>query len=387
MKENIHNRQAVNLFESLDVPAVLLSDPDSVRYAAGIELPFAGHFPAKPLACLLTPDRDDLLICPYEWRRAAIDQGWKGRIEAYSDSHSDPFGFLSNAVGTHLGAGKLEAQEIGFEERYLPAFLLGVLKNACPDAGWTPVDGEVGRLRLIKSDPEVRLLQTAAEQLEFGLIGAIQHLEGSLEENGYTLPEFCERIRVHVYETGGTAGGLASAAAGDGSAVWYHLPRGKFIPGELVRVEASSRYLGYWACTSRMLSIGGTTDLQKRAYAENLMLKQRALELLNPGVKASTIFEAAAEIAASEGIDFRGEFGIGKGIGVSENEAPSLDPSDDAPLEEGMCISLAVYTEGPRKELVCVKDTYLITADSPRCISSYHNWDRVYAVTGFRSAH
>jgi Xaa-Pro aminopeptidase len=165
------------------------------------------------------------------------------------------------------------------------------------------------------------------------------------------------------------------------------VPRGKFIPGELVRVEASSRYLAYWACTSRMMSIGETTELQKRAYAENLLLKRRAIELLNPGVKASTVFEAVAEIAASEGIDFRGEFGIGRGIGASESEAPSLDPSDDTPLAEGMCINLAVYTEGPRKELICVKDTYVITSNGPRCISSYHNWDRVYAVTGFRSAH
>ncbi|MDY7027739.1 MAG: M24 family metallopeptidase [Spirochaetota bacterium] len=387
MKENTHNRQLVRLFDSLDVSVVLLSDPDSVSYAAGIELPFAGHFPGKPLACLLAPDRDDLLICPYEWSRAAVDQAWEGRIETYPDSHADPFGFLANAVGGYFRENGLEAQETGFEEHYLSAALLGLLKKSCPDLRWTPVDGELGRLRMIKSDREVELLQTAAEQLEFGLIGALQHLEGSLEENGYTLPEFCERIRVHVYETGGTAGGLAAAAAGDGTAVWYHVPRGKFIPGELVRVEASSRYLAYWACTSRMMSIGETTELQKRAYAENLLLKRRAIELLNPGVKASTVFEAVAEIAASKGIDFRGEFGIGRGIGASESEAPSLDPSDDTPLAEGMCINLAVYTEGPRKELICVKDTYVITSNGPRCISSYHNWDRVYAVTGFRSAH
>jgi len=387
MKENIHNRQSANLFDSLDVPAVLLSDPDSVRYAAGIELPFAGHFPEKPVGCLLTRDWNNLLICPYDWSRAAVDQGWEGRVAAYPDTHADPFSFIADTVGAHLGENGLETQEAGIEEEYLPAALFGSLKNACPKLKLTPVDGELGRLRRIKAESEVELLRTAAEQLEFGLIGAIQHLEGSLEENGYTLPEFCERIRVHVYETGGTAGGLAAAASGDGSAVWYHLPRGKFIPGELVRVEASSRYFGYWACTSRMMSIGETTDLQKRAYAENLLLKQRALELLNPGVKASTIFTAVAEIAASEGINFRGEFGIGGGIGTSETESPSLDPSDGTPLEEGMCISLAVYTEGPRKELVCVKDTYLITADGPHCISSYHNWDGVYAVTGFRSAH
>ncbi|MDZ7794632.1 MAG: hypothetical protein U5P10_13350 [Spirochaetia bacterium] len=67
-----------------------------------------------------------------------------------------------------------------------------------------------------KSPAALELLHTAAEQLEFGVIGAVQHLEGSLEENGYTLSEFCERIRVHVYETGGTAGGLAAVAAGKG---------------------------------------------------------------------------------------------------------------------------------------------------------------------------
>jgi len=52
-----------------------------------------------------------------------------------------------------------------------------------------------------------------------------------------------------------------------------------------------------------------------------------------------------------------------------------------------MVLVLDIYTYGPRRELIHSKDTYEIVEDGCRLMSWYRNWDRLYAVTGFRASH
>ena len=366
---------------------VLLSCPDTITYATGIEFPFPASFPERPIACLVHNPDSALLVCPHEWGDAAKQQGWQGVVETYGDAESDSNRAVADLIAANCASAGTAVTTIHYEADAISYDLLIRLQDLCTGIQWQGAEDKIRQMRLQKSDAEAAAMRTAAEQLEFGLIGAIQHLEGSLEENGYTLSEFCERIRVHVYETGGTASGLSAVAAGRGLQQWYGTPEGKFTPGELVRIEASSRYYGYWANTARMMVIGDANELQRRAYRENLLLKQTAASMLNPGVKCAAVFDELVQTAAEKGIEFRSEFGAGHGIGTGEREAPFLTAGDETVLRAGMCIVLAIYTEGPQKELVCTKDTYYLRETGPVCLSSFHNWDVLYEINGFRSAH
>lgn len=381
MKTSERGIELKRVAEQFNSAGVLLSSPDTVTYFCGIEFPYATAFPERPIACFIMDGKSTVLICPFEWSAAVKDQGWTGQLIAYSDTERDPGKMIAETLSEYCG------QSVVYESRAITYELFSKLEALCPGVEWISGDEQIKSLRMCKRESEAELMRTATEQLEFGLIGAIQHLEGSLEENGYTCSEFCERIRVHVYETGGTASGLSAVAAGRGLQQWYDNPAGKFIPGEMVRIEASSRYFGYWATTARMMVIGDANDLQQRAYRENLLLKHTAVSMLNPGVKSSAIFQEVDELAADKGIDLRRDFGVGHGLGTSEREAPFLAPGDDTILRAGMCIVVAVYTEGPQKELVCVKDTYFLSDRGPVCLSSFHNWDELYEINGFRSAH
>lgn len=381
MKTSEHSIELKRVYEQFDSAGVLLSGPDTVTYFTGIEFPGANSFPERPIVCFLSAADSAVVICPFEWSAAVKDQGWKGQLIAYGDTEREPFKVIAETLSEYC------TKSVTYESETIPYELFSQLETLCPGLDWIGGDEQIQSLRMHKSESEAELMRTAAEQLEFGLIGAIQHLEGSLEENGYTCAEFCERIRVHVYETGGTASGLSAVAAGRGLQQWYDNPAGKFIPGEMVRIEATSRYFGYWANTARMMVIGEAKELQQRAYRENLLLKQTAVSMLNPGVRSSAIFEEVVELAAEKGIDVRSDYGVGHGLGTSEREAPFLAPGDDTILITGMCIVVAVYTEGPQKELLCVKDTYLLSEQGPVCLSSFHNWDELYEINGFRSAH
>jgi Xaa-Pro aminopeptidase len=376
------------VFAEAGTELLIISDPSSLSFLTGVELPFTDRIPAHPIAGVFASGGEALVAVPYELGEAVKDQGCDGELDTYDDNDAEPEECLCRSVSDFLRrrdlTGKLHA---GFEANRMTLAVSEGLRRHLPKLSFSEIDEQLAARKMRKEEAACERLARAADQLEFGLMGAIQHLEGSQEEEVYTLSEFCERIRVHVYERGGTAGGLAGAAAGDGATRLYSLPRGIFRMGGLVRVESSSRFQTYWAVSSRMLSIGKANELQKRSFEENLRLKHTAAKQLLPGRKASDVYAAVETAARRQGIVFRGEYGVGHGIGTAEREEPFLRPSEHIELAAGMCVLVAVYTEGPKRELVCSKDSYRIDEGGPVCISSFHDWSRLYEVTGFRSAH
>lgn len=387
MNESVCEAEIFESMEARGYPAVLIGEPSFLTCLADLEFPFAEHYPEKPVLCIVFSDTSAVLFVPAGWASLVREEGWKHEIITYSEGEARPFELLAERTAKTLTSKRLSGSSIGVDAESLPAGFCELLEERISPTSVEYLDREFFAAGQKKTSAQLERLKTAAEQVEFGIIAALHHLEGSLEDVGYTASEFCERIRVHIYEANGTAGGLACTANGENTTQWYGLPKGWYATGEFVRIEASSRYRGYWANTARMISIGPASSAQKRAFKENSDLKNFAKSLLQPGVRCSSVYRQVEAEAENLGVDLRPEFGVGHGIGVREREAPYLIPEDDTTLQEGMCIVLTLYTEGPQKELICSKDTYHITADGPACISAHYNWNSVYEVTGFRSAH
>ena len=133
--------------------------------------------------------------------------------------------------------------------------------------------------------------------------------------------------------------------------------------------------------------MGKPTLAQVTAYRQNLALKAVARDLLVPGNRCDHVFAAVLSAAKRSGSTLWEEVGVGHGVGVSEREAPYLQPGDPTALESGMVITLDVNTLGPCGEIIHSKDTFELQPEGARLMSWYRNWDRLYHVMGFRSAH
>lgn len=242
-------------------------------------------------------------------------------------------------------------------------------------------------LRSIKTRKEVELLETAARQSDKGIIAALNHLEGTVDVPGYTISEFAERVRVHVFEYGGSGVANLAVMQGVDAQMFYAPQKGKVRSGELLRIDITNHYFGYWSNAGRMAVIGKLTRKPAASYDDNLVLKAAAEEKLKPGTRCSEIFSEVKKTAEKEGLKFWEEAGIGHGVGVSHREAPYLNPFDDTSLKPGMVLALDVWSYGPRQELIHCKDTYEITEDGCNLLSWYRNWSDLYSVVGFRTTH
>jgi Xaa-Pro aminopeptidase len=377
-------REAINTAGS---DAAIAFGTGNFTYATGVVLPFAEQY-AEPRAAVLIPAASGercIIVCPFEWTGLVEQQGWTGRIKAYTTSD----GVGSTGLLNGLKELCLESRSIGLDFNHIPQQFFEDLENGLSPVEYTRFDSSWQSLRIIKTDGEITLLEEAARQMDRGFVSGFNHMEGcALDTLSYSLWEFTERIRVHVGEFGGSATGHLTTLQGADTQFYTQPPEGNFVNGNLVRSEATSHHYGYWANGGRTFFVGQPTSDAKKAYADNIALKQLAVRLLCPGAVSSDIYAAVADQAVRAGVDLWGEPGIGHGVGTSEREAPFICSQDKTVLKTGMVVMLAIYTRGPAGELIVSKDTYKIVDGGSELLSWYRDWDAfMYRVEGNTARH
>jgi len=367
--------------------AVIAVGVANFTYVSGVVLPFALNYPDRQAAVVKTKEGQGCAVCPFDWSQAIRDQGWEGDIVAYDENKGLPPRAFVEALVEVLSQMGLDKGKIGLDKSRASAHSLQLLERRLPGVELASCDDMFRQLRIIKTREEVDLLETAAKESDKGIIAALMHLEGTVDTPGYTLSEFSDRVRVHIFEYGGSGVGHLATMQGVDAQLFYAPQRGKVRGGELIRIDVTNHHRGYWSNAGRMAVTGKPTDEQSASYSDNLVLKAAAAEMLRPGVRCVEVFEGVRKTAAEKQIRFWEDVGVGHGVGVSHREAPYLDRYDETPLREGMVLALDIYTFGPRQELIHSKDTYEVVEDGCRLLSWYKNWDRLYEVTGFRSTH
>lgn len=357
---------------------VILLDPGSIACFAGLLLPRSGAG-VRSAAVILTRSGAPHLVCPADWQDAARQQDWGGAMTPTVPGEDIAQGLLRTLAGSR--------GRFGIESGRLGARGLRLLRDQVAGAELTPVDPVLRRHRLRKTAPEIARIEKACRQADLGVIGALHHMEGSLADIGYTLAELGERVRVHSFEALGTAVGHIGVMAGAAGRAGFVPVAGRLVAGNLLRFEETNQFEGCWSSTTRMAVLGEPTGAQAAAYATNRRLTGIARDCIRAGERCNDVFAAVADVAWGEGLPFCPDGGIGHGVGHGAREAPFLHPGDETRLEPGMVLALGVTTHGPAGELVRSTDTVAVTSDGCRLLSWYRNWDALYAVTGYRSAH
>jgi len=376
--ENLHE-----ILSRKNLDAVFCLGADNFRYLTGITLPFPKYYPEKQFAVFISSGYKGVIVPP-EWEQAVQDQDWGDPILTY-DVNKGNNEFLK-ILGEIIKKHKLEDSRIGFDAINTSYNVYQILKSQISTVKLVSIDEDLDESKIIKKGFEIKLIEKACEHIDRGIIHALNHLEGTLDNVGYTIPEYAERVRVHFYESGGSGVGDLSVTYGKDTEYLYTTHKGNFKESELFRTDITAHYLGYWSNLGRMGFIDEPTKPYENAYNENKLLKKTAIDLLSPGIKCKTIYKKISEDANKSGIKLNSSL-IGHGVGVSHVEKPYLNPYDATELQTGMVIALDITTTGPKNEIIHDKDVYEITEKGSRKLSWYRDWDKIYAVTGFRSVH
>lgn len=258
-----------------------------------------------------------------------------------------------------LGPG---LRRIGVEAAFLPADADRVLRNGLSNVDVVDALIPLERLRAVKSAQEIAHLRLASERVVESMTVAF-----GLCTPGRSKQEVAEALRVEEVRRGLAFDYCLIAA---GASLNRAPSEQKLAAGEVVSLDSGGNYHGYIGDLCRMGVVGNKPDSELEdllAFIEDVQIRSR--KPIQPGAKGGSINAVGDKLVAASPHKAYTHF-MAHGMGLVSHEAPRLMnngpvpyPGDDIdrPLEAGMVLSIETTMNHPKRGLVKLEDTVLVT--------------------------
>ena len=195
-----------------------------------------------------------------------------------------------------------------------------------PDCEFVSIGNAVEKLREIKDEAEIALMQKAQDITDFAFSELMKHINTNMTEI-----EVAAELEYFMRKSG--ASGFAFdtiAVSGDASALPHGTPRNVKLKQGFLTMDFGAKYKGYCSDMTRTIVIGKADNEIKKLY--NTVLEAQRLGLM--AVKAGALCKDC-DTAAREYIDsfkeYNGAFGhsLGHGVGLFIHETPRLSKMEN----------------------------------------------------------
>jgi len=364
--------------EEKDLGAVLLLDPDNIRYATGTAL---GEWSRDKMVryCIVPRGGSPVLfelgtagpvkkmLCPWldpenvrsamPWTRGANTSGVTQAVLTANVS----------GIKAVLEEKKVADMPIGIDMTDL--YLLEALKAGGVNVvnGWDVM----WDARVIKCQEELQIIETSAaladgcwEYIVDKIRPGVRECDLVAEIYGWLLKNGCDRI------TG------VNCVSGPRSNPHPHDFSDRMIrPEEMVYIDIMSHYLGYGTCYYRTFVTTKATQRQKDCYKKAYDLLQKAVDFVRPGI---TTVDIAEKWPTGEEMGFPSEAAaagicVGHGIGLSIHEKPFISrlfSAQPAPIEAGMHFALETYA-GEGEDGARIESQVIVTESGHKVITKW----------------
>jgi len=210
---------------------------------------------------------------------------------------------------------------------------------------WVPAPDIVGKLRVVKDEDELRLLQAAIDIAD----RAFEQLEAELE------PETAETIAAEMFarnvkaEGGDDISFETIVAGGPNGAMPHARPTPETVGADRpIVIDMGAKFEGYCSDLTRTIVLGQPDAKFREIYGIVYEAQQAAIEGVEAGMKASAAHQLAQDVIDRAGYGDRFGHGLGHGVGLAVHEDPYLGPSAAGTLEEGMVFTIepGIYLPG-----------------------------------------
>jgi len=322
--------------------ALVLTDPVSIRYAAGFHIDDGAAVIRPDSAFLITDSRY------IEAAQAAVRD-----MTVLCTSAEKPLTSLLGELTNGLG-------RVGAEETRMSA------------AAWTRWEQALN-LRLENGArvlAELRPSKTE-EELE-GLIGAQRIAERALDEllglirPGLSEKELAAELIYRLYKFGGEALSFDPIVITGAKTSMPHGVPGDGIlkPGDFITMDFGTVYRGYCSDMTRTVALGSVTEEMRRVYDTVYEAQLAGIEAARPGVTGREIDGAARGVIEKAGYGAYFGHSFGHSLGLEIHESPNAAPSNDKPMPEGAVISAEPGIYLPGRFGVRIEDVLWLHGDS-----------------------
>lgn len=349
------NKNLQNLLKENNLDAYVITDPEDVWYFSNI----AYSPEQRPFFFIAFPNKKPLFIVP-KLEESHVDVSYLDYdLATYFDVTSKPGDNWYDVLQDYLNP----LDKIGIEQNS-PLFVTNSV-----DAHWVVAD-YVKELRTIKSDYEVAKIEAVAK-----LTSSVVRSTLDMVKTGTTVGEtFQVPFKYHQEDLDK----FKESHDRTQNAVWpadySYMPhsavKADSVIGEGANVDIAIFKLdGYAAECERTFFTEEPSEEAKEYF--NIMMEARKimLDMLRPGVKASSIEEKVMDYLESRGVADKVLHRPGHGLGLNNHEDPTISRGNDTLLTENMVISVepGLYVKGLGG--FRHSDSVLITSDGYRILT------------------
>jgi Xaa-Pro dipeptidase len=342
-----------------DIDAAFLTSKDNVFYLSG----FRSEPHERLLGLAVFQDKEPFLICPAMEVHDAKNAGWEWEIVGYSDTDNQwdivEKKVLDRVGKVHKWAVEKESMNVERYEEFLHRF---------SGATYTAAEEILRKLRMIKDEKELEMIQKACEYADFAVQTGVNEIkEGKTELDILAAIEF-ELKKKGISEMSFSTMVLTGA---NGASPHGNPGLTKIQKGDLVLFDLGVVYEGYCSDITRTVAYDHVNEEQDKIYHTVLAAEAAALKAVRPGVAAKELDQIARNIIAEAGYGEYFPHRLGHGLGVSVHEYPSLTNTNELIMEEGMVFTIEPGIYVPQVAGVRIEDDVFVTADGGIALTAF----------------
>jgi Xaa-Pro aminopeptidase len=371
--------RAKDALEASDLGALLLFDPNNIRYVTSTHI---GEWARdKNARYVLLPRGHDPILWDFgsaarhhqlyaPWLpEASFQAGVTPMRGAMPDDTGIP-DLLGQRIAGELRERGLEGEPVGIDMTDMVAL------NALHRAGVQTTDGSQVMLsaRELKTPAEIDLLEHAATIVD----GVYEEIYRMLRP-GVTESEIVGHAMRYLFERGSEQVEAINAVSGPRSNPHPHVFSDRLLrPGDTAFFDIIHSFMGYRTCYYRCFSVGSASRSQLDAYTQCREWLDQAIALIRPGQttdEIAKVWPSAQELGfASEEACFGLQFAHGLGVGLYESPMISRLHSLDHPtvIKKDQVFAIETYCAGrDGVSAARIEEEVVVTDDGCRIITRF----------------
>jgi Xaa-Pro aminopeptidase len=251
----------------------------------------------------------------------------------------------------------LGIKKLGFEQDHVTFSTYNVYESVI-DAELVPISGIIEKLRLIKTDSEIKILKEAADIADAAFKHILQFIHSGLSEL-----DISNELEFFMRKAGATSSSFDTiVASGLRSALPHGVATDKLIEkGDMITLDYGAYYQGYVSDITRTIAVGEPNEKLKEIYEIVLEAQARGVADIKPGMSGKEADALTRDYIAEKGYGEYFGHSTGHGIGLEVHEGPNLSLTSDIILELNMVVTVEPGIYIPGLGGVRIEDDTLIT--------------------------
>jgi Xaa-Pro aminopeptidase len=335
--------------EELQHEAILIGSPHNRRYISG--------FTGSSRYVLVTHDKA-VLLTDFRYRVQAKEQAAGLDIIEHGTSPLDEVRELLRGWGI---------AKLAFEQEHVTFAEHARWSSALQDVNLVPAAGLVEKLRMIKDDAELAIMQEAADLAD----RTFSYITG-LIRTGMRERDVALEMEVFMRTGGATSSSFDTiVASGERSALPHGVASDRIIgTNEFIKLDFGAYYNGYCSDLTRTVVIGQPSDKHREIYDIVLEAQLHALANIRPGMTGLEADALARDVITKHGYGDMFGHGTGHGLGMEIHEAPRLSKLSDTILTPGMTVTVEPGIYLPGFGGVRIEDDIVITESGIKILTA-----------------